>query len=145
MKQVVRLITLIVFSLSFSACSHEDPERMVWEFSDYDSDGLNAVYSPSQGPEVNLYAMSDYSGDITLHCLNYRVVGINGLAFDNVFIAFAGGIGITRIDDSTLKISFSTMESFNLDDSSCTIRINGVEGKQSTTSEIFIQRVLNQH
>lgn len=145
MKQVIRLISLIILTLSFSACGHEDPERMIWEFSDYDPDGLNAVYSPTQGPEVCLYAMSDYSGDITLHCLNYSVAGINNLPSGNMWTPLAGGIGITRIDDSTLKISISPMESFDVDDSYFSIRIRGVEGKHSTTSEIFIKRILNQN
>ena len=49
---------------------------MVWEFSDYDTEEISAVYAPNHYYDVQIKAKPDYTGEIALKCTNFQTVTI---------------------------------------------------------------------
>ncbi|MDE6152949.1 MAG: hypothetical protein K2G21_02235, partial [Muribaculaceae bacterium] len=110
MKKLLFIATVLFTVFSFSSCNEDDPVPMIWEFSNYDREAVSAVYAPDFVNQVAIAASSEYSGDITLKCTNYRQLSIipdyvTGTS-DNVEVGYT----VSKIDDTTIKVTFKPIE-----------------------------------
>ena len=132
---------LVLAMIVFSSCSEETQPRMVWEFIDYDSNKISALYSKNLIYQIDIVAMPDYEGTITLKCTNY-------IQLDLIPNSFTGspenpelGYSVSKIGDSTLKITFQPVESSS-EFNAGYVQIEGKKGKDTNWSSISIRRML---
>lgn len=126
--------------LAFSSCSEDAPQRMIWKFSDYDRMSVSAAYSKDLIYQMDIVAIPDYEGTITLKCSNYRQLDI----IQNYIIGSPEnqelGYSASMTDDNTLMVSFQRVESFNVYNAGF-IQIEGRSGDKTNWSTISILRV----
>lgn len=139
MKRTPLFAAMLSTWLAFSSCSEDAAPRMIWEFSDYDSMSVSAVYSKDVIYQVNIVAMPDYQGTITLKCTNYRQLDIipNSLigSPENQELGYSASMS----DDNTMKISLQQVETFN-EYNAGIIQIEGRSGDKTNWNSISIRR-----
>ena len=141
MKKLLFIATVLFTVLSFSSCKEDDPVPMIWEFSDYDREAVSAVYAPDFVNQVAIAAPPEYSGDITLKCTNYRQLSIisdyvTGTS-DNVEVGYT----VSKIDDTTIKVTFKPIEKVTNESIYGYVIVEGVNGKDTNSTNISIGRV----
>ncbi len=141
MKKLLFIATVLFTVLSFSSCKEDDPVPMIWEFSNYDQEAVSAVYAPDFVNQVAIAAPPEYSGDITLKCTNYRQLSIisdyvTGTS-DNVEVGYT----VSKIDDTTIKVTFKSIEKVTDESIYGYVIVEGVNGKDTNSTNISIGRV----
>lgn len=141
MKKLLFIATVLYTVLSFSSCNEDDPVPMIWEFSNYDREAVSAVYAPNFVNQVAIAAPSEYSGDITLKCTNYRQLSIipdyvTGTS-DNVEVGYT----VSKIDDTTIKVTFKPIEKVTDESIYGYVIVEGINGKDTNSTNISIGRV----
>ena len=131
---------MLLALISFSSCSEENPPRMIWTFMDYDSNNISASYSRNLIYQVDIIAMPDYEGTITLKCTNYGQLDIIPNSFTGSPANPELGYIVSKIDDNTLKVSFRPVESSNQYNSGI-VQIDGKNGKNTDWSSLSIRRM----
>lgn len=132
--------------LSLSACSHEDPDPMVWEIGDYNSDALRVVCS-SDGESkahIYIYADTDYSGTVLLKCVNYKLISVGGMNVQMPMFFFAQGFSTELHDENTLAVNISAIEDFDPENVQMSISVGGINGKEDNSSQLTVVRILHQ-
>ena len=141
----ILLIAAVIFSaLSFASCSDDAPAQLIWEFSNYDNKEITAVYAPDYVNQVQVVAKPDYSGDITLKCTNYTSLSFNANNADGSFKSASTGCTVTKINDNTLKISFTPIEEAEAEGIYDTFIVEGISGKNMNSTNISIARISNE-
>ena len=110
MNRIFLIAAVILSALSFASCSDDAPAQLIWEFSNYDNKAITAVYAPDYVNQVQVVANPKYSGDIMLKCTNYTSLSFKANNADGSFKSASTGCIVTKINDNTLKITFSPIE-----------------------------------
>lgn len=140
----ILLIAAVIFSaLSFASCSEDAPAQLIWEFSNYNNKEITAVYAPDYVNQVQVVAKPDYSGDITLKCTNYTSLSFKGNNADGSFNCVSTGCTVTKVNDNTLKISFTPIEDVGAEGIYDTFIVEGISGKNMNSTNISIGRISN--
>ena len=139
MKRTLLFSAILTSLLAFSSCSEDTIPRMIWEFSDYDSSAVSAGYSHDFDYRINVVAVPDYEGSITLKCKNYGQLDIVENSFTGSPEYPELGYSVTKIDDKTIKISFVPVESYDKNKSGY-VQINGIKGNVTNWNIISICR-----
>ncbi|MDE6548271.1 MAG: hypothetical protein K2L22_04660 [Muribaculaceae bacterium] len=139
MKRTLLFSAILTSLLAFSSCSEDTIPRMIWEFYDYDSSAVSAGYSHDFDYRINIIAVPDYEGSITLKCKNYGKLDIVENSFTGSPEYPELGYSVTKIDDKTIKVSFRPVESYNKHDSGY-VQIDGVKGNITNWNIISICR-----
>ncbi|MGM9846911.1 MAG: hypothetical protein ACI31F_03060 [Muribaculaceae bacterium] len=141
MKQLLLFATALFAAVMFTSCGDDESTPMTWDFYDYDSNFVTAVYTPDYINQVSISAIPEYQGEITLKCTNYPEVAIMK---DNKVVELLSdtqaGFSVKRIDDNTLKISFHSIMDIYENRSSCIISIVGNNGDEKYFSNIIVFR-----
>lgn len=139
MKRTLLFSTIMYALLAISSCTEDSMPRMIWEFTDYDSSAVSAGYSPDYDYRINILAVPDYMGTLTLKCKNYGQLDIvhNSLTGSPEYPEL--GYSVTKIDDNTLKVSFLPVESYN-ENISGYVQIDGIKGNVTNWNIISICR-----
>ena len=139
------LIAAVIFSaLSFASCSDDAPAQLMWEFSNYDNTEITAVYAPDYVNQVQVVAKPDYSGDITLQCTNYTSLSFKANNADGSLKSASTGCTVTKVNDYTLKISFTPIEEAEAEGIYDTFIVEGISGKNMNSTNISIGRIINE-
>lgn len=141
----ILLIAAVIFSaLSFASCSDDAPSQLIWEFSNYNNTEITAVYAPDYVNQVQVVAKPDYSGDITLKCTNYTSLSFNANNADGSFKSASTGCTVTKVNDNTLKISFTPIEEAEAEGIYDTFIVEGISGKNMNSTNISVGRIINE-
>ncbi len=135
---------MILSALSFASCSEDAPAQLIWEFSNYDNKEINAVYAPDYVNQVQVVAKPDYSGDITLKCTNYTSLSFKANNADGSFKSASIGCTVTKVNDNTLKISFTPIEEAEAECVYDTFIVEGISGKNMNSTNISVGRINNE-
>ena len=144
MNRIFFIAAVILSALSFASCSEDAPAQLIWEFSNYDNKEITAVYAPDYVNQVQVVAKPDYSGDITLKCTNYTSLSFNANNADGSFKCASTGCTVTKVNDNTLKISFTPIEEAEAEGIYDTFIVEGISGKNMNSTNISIGRISNQ-
>lgn len=144
MNRIFLIAAVILSALSFASCSDDAPAQLIWEFSNYDNKEITAVYAPDYVNQVQVVAKPDYSGDITLKCTNYTSLSFKANNADGSFKSETIGCIVTKVNDNTLKISFSQIEDAGTEGVYDTFNVEGISGKNMNSTNISIGRISNQ-
>lgn len=144
MNRIFFIAAVILSALSFASCSEDAPAQLIWEFSNYDNKEITAVYAPDYVNQVQVVAKPDYSGDITLKCTNYTSLSFNANNADGSFKSASTGCTVTKVNDNTLKISFTPIEEAEAEGIYDTFIVEGISGKNMNSTNISIGRISNQ-
>lgn len=141
MKKLLFIATVLFTVLSFTSCKEDDPVPMIWEFSNYDNKEITAVYAPDYVNQVQIVAAPDYQGDIYLKCTNYRQLSIipdfaTGTS-DNAEVGYT----VSKIDDTTIKVTFKSIEKTTNEGIYGYVLVEGKSGKDSNSTNISIGRI----
>lgn len=141
MKKLLFIATVLFTVLSLSSCKEDDPNPMIWEFSNYDREAISAVYSPDYVNQVAIVAPPEYSGDITLKCTNYSQLTLNANTADGTFKSAEAGFTVIKIDDNTLKITFEPIPATGEKEIYDVVSADGKNGKETGITNISVGRV----
>ncbi len=141
MKKLLLIATVLFTVLSLSSCKEDDPNPMIWKFSNYDREAISAVYSPDYVNQVAIVAPPEYSGDITLKCTNYSQLTLNANNADGTFKSAEAGFTVIKIDDNTLKISFEPIAATGENGIYETVSADGRNGKETGMTNMSVGRV----
>lgn len=141
MKKLLFIATVLFTVLSLSSCKEDDPNPMIWEFSNYDREAISAVYSPDYVNQVAIVAPPEYSGDITLKCTNYSQLTLNANTADGTFKSAEAGFTVIKIDDNTLKITFEPITAAGENGIYETVSADGRNGKETGMTNMSVGRV----
>lgn len=141
MKKLLFIATVLFTVLTFSSCKEDDPVPMIWEFSNYDSETVSAVYVPDFVNQVAIAAPPEYSGDITLKCTNYHQITLNANNADGTFMSAEAGFSVTQVDANTLKVSFEPIEAIGENGIYEFVSADGRNGKETGITNMSIGRV----
>ena len=144
MNKIFFIAAVIFSALSFASCSDDAPAQLMWEFSNYDNKEITAVYAPDYVNQVQVVAKPDYSGDITLQCTNYTSLSFRGNNTDGSFKSALTGCTVTKVNDNTLKISFTPIEDVGAEGIYDTFIVEGISGKNMNSTNISIGRISNE-
>lgn len=144
MNRIFLIAAVILSALSYASCSDDAPSQLIWEFSNYDNKEITAVYAPDYVNQVQVVAKPDYSGDITLKCTNYTSLSFNANNADGSFKSASTGCTVTKVNDNTLKISFTPIEEAEAEGIYDTFIVEGISGKNMNSTNISIGRISNQ-
>lgn len=144
MNRIFLFTAVILSALSFASCSEDAPSQLIWEFSNYDNKEITAVYAPDYFNQVQVVAKPDYSGDITLKCTNYTSLSFKANNADGSFKSASTGCVITKVNDNTLKITFSPIENAGSEGVYDTFIVDGVSGKNMNSTNISVGRISNE-
>ena len=140
MKKMFLFASILLALILFSSCSDETPPRMIWKFMNYDTGNVSATYSGNLIYQVDIIAMPDYEGTITLKCTNYSQLDIIPNSFTGSPTNPELGYVVSKIDRNTLKVLFQPVESSNQYNSGI-VQIDGKNGKDTNWSTISIRRM----
>ena len=140
MKRMLLFASMVLALMVFSSCSEENPPRMVWEFMDYDSSKISAVYSKNLIYQVDVVAMPDYEGTITLRCINYSQLDLIPNSFTGSPENPELGYTVSKIGENTLKITFQPVETSS-EFNAGYVQIDGKKGKNTNWTSISIHRM----
>ena len=141
----ILLIAAVIFSaLSFASCSDDAPSQLIWEFSNYDSKKITAVYAPDYINQVQVVASPDYTGEITLKCTNYTSLSFKSNNADGSFKCVSTGCTVTKVNDNTLRISFTPIEDVGAEGIYDTFIVEGISGKNMNSTNISVGRIINE-
>lgn len=141
MNKLLFIATVLFTVLSLSSCKEDDPNPMIWEFSNYDREAISAVYSPDYVNQVAIVAPPEYSGDITLKCTNYSQLTLNANTADGIFKSAGAGFTVIKIDDNTLKITFEPIAAAGENGIYETVSADGRNGKETGMTNMSVGRV----
>lgn len=144
MNRIFLIAAVILSALSFASCSDDAPAQLIWEFSNYDNKEITAVYAPDYVNQVQVVAKPDYSGDITLKCTNYISLSFKANSADGSFKSVSTGCTVTKINDNTLKITFSPIENHGSEGIYDTFSVDGISGKNMNSTNISVGRIINE-
>lgn len=144
MNRIIFIAAVILSALSFASCSDDASAQLIWEFSNYDNTEITAVYAPDYVNQVQVVAKPDYSGDITLQCTNYTSLSFRGNNTDGSFKSASTGCTVTKVNDNTLKISFTPIEDVGAEGIYDTFNVEGISGKNMNSTNISIGRISNE-
>ena len=144
MNRIFLIIAVIFSALSYASCSDDASAQLIWEFSNYDNTEITAVYAPDYFNQVQVVAKSDYSGDITLKCTNYTSLSFNANNADGSFKSASTGCTVTKVNDNTLKISFTPIEEAEAEGIYDTFIVEGIDGKNMNSTNISVGRIINE-
>lgn len=144
MNRIFFIAAVILSALSFASCSEDAPAQLIWEFSNYDNKEITAVYAPDYVNQVQVVAKPDYSGDITLKCTNYTSLSFNANNADGSFKSASTGCTVTKVNDNTLKISFTPIEGAEAEGIYDTFNVEGISGKNMNSTNISVRRIINE-
>ena len=142
MNRIIFIAAVILSALSFASCSDDVSAQLIWEFSNYDNTEITAVYAPDYVNQVQVVAKPDYSGDITLKCTNYTSLSFNANNADGSFKSASTGCTVTKVNDNTLKISFTPIE--EAEGIYDTFIVEGISGKNMNSTNISVGRICNE-
>ena len=142
MNRIFLIAAVILSALSYASCSDDAPSQLIWEFSNYDNKEITAVYAPDYVNQVQVVAKPDYSGDITLKCTNYTSLSFNANNADGSFKSASTGCTVTKVNDNTLKISFTPIE--EAEGIYDTFIVEGISGKNMNSTNISVGRIINE-
>lgn len=131
---------MLLALIAISSCSDENPPRMIWKFMDYDTGNVSATYSRNMIYQVDIIAMPDYEGTMTLKCTNYNQLDLIPNSFTGSPENSELGYSVLKIDDNTLKISLRPVESSS-EYNAGIVQIEGKNGKDTNWSSISIRRM----
>ncbi|MDE6218338.1 MAG: hypothetical protein K2F64_04975 [Muribaculaceae bacterium] len=141
----ILLIAAVIFSaFSFASCSDDAPTQLIWEFSNYDNKKITAVYTPDYVNQVQVVASPDYTGEITLKCTNYTSLSFKSNNADGSFKCVSTGCTVTKVNDNTLKISFTPIEDVGAEGIYDTFIVDGISGKNMNSTNISVGRICNE-
>lgn len=144
MNRIFLIAAVILSDLSYASCSDDAPSQLIWEFSNYDNKEITAVYAPDYVNQVQVVAKPDYSGDITLKCTNYTSLSFKANNADGSFKSETIGCIVTKVNDNTLKISFSQIEDAGTEGVYDTFIVEGISGKNMNSTNISVGRIINE-
>ncbi len=144
MNRIIFIAAVILSALSFASCSDDVSAQLIWEFSNYDNTEITAVYAPDYVNQVQVVAKPDYSGDITLKCTNYTSLSFNANNADGSFKSASTGCTVTKVNDNTLKISFTPIEEAEAEGIYDTFIVEGISGKNMNSTNISVGRICNE-
>lgn len=144
MNRIIFIAAVILSALSFASCSDDVSAQLIWEFSNYDNTEITAVYAPDYVNQVQVVAKPDYSGDITLKCTNYTSLSFNANNADGSFKSASTGCTVTKVNDNTLKISFTPIEEAEAEGIYDTFIVEGISGKNMNSTNISVGRIINE-
>ncbi|MDO4319455.1 MAG: hypothetical protein Q4C34_02655 [Bacteroidales bacterium] len=144
MNRILLIAAVIISALSFASCSDDAPSQLIWEFANYDNKEITAVYAPDYVNQVQIVAKPDYSGNITLKCTNYTSLSFKANNADGSFKSISTGCTVTKVNDNTLKISFSPIEDAGAEGVYDTFYVEGISGKNMNSTNISIGRISNE-
>lgn len=142
MNRIFLIAAVILSALSYASCSDDAPSQLIWEFSNYDNKEITAVYAPDYVNQVQVVAKPDYSGDITLKCTNYTSLSFKANNADGSFKSASIGCTVTKVNDNTLKISFTPIE--EAEGIYDTFIVEGISGKNMNSTNISVGRIINE-
>lgn len=142
MNRIFLIAAVILSALSFASCSDDAPAQLIWVFSNYDNKEITAVYAPDYVNQVQVVAKPDYSGDITLKCTNYTSLSFKANNADGSFKSASTGCTVTKVNDNTLKISFTPIE--EAEGIYDTFIVEGISGKNMNSTNISVGRIINE-
>lgn len=142
MNRIFLIAAVILSALSYASCSDDAPSQLIWEFSNYDNKEITAVYAPDYVNQVQVVAKPDYSGDITLKCTNYTSLSFKANNADGSFKSASTGCTVTKVNDNTLKISFTPIE--EAEGIYDTFIEEGISGKNMNSTNISVGRIINE-
>ncbi len=142
MNRIFLIAAVILSALSYASCSDDAPSQLIWEFSNYDNKEITAVYAPDYVNQVQVVAKPDYSGDITLKCTNYTSLSFKANNADGSFKSASTGCTVTKVNDNTLKISFTPIE--EAEGIYDTFIVEGISGKNMNSTNISVGRIINE-
>ena len=140
MKKKLLFVCMLLALIAISSCSDENPPRMIWKFMDYDDGNVSATFSGNLIYQVDIIAMPDYEGTMTLKCTNYSQLDIIPNSFTGSPANPELGYSVSKIGDNTLKISFQPVESSD-EYNAGIVQIEGKNGKDTNWSSISIRRM----
>lgn len=143
MKVLQFILTAMIAVLSFTSCKEDEPATpMIWEFSDYDTKEISAVYAPDFYNQVQIKAKSDYTGEITLKCTNFPTVTFLSWDADNMIVNKECGFTITKVNANTVKVAFTPVTlPADKNEISEFVAITGTNGKESGSTNMSIVRI----
>ena len=144
MNRIIFIAAVILSALSFASCSDDVSAQLIWELSNYDNTEITAVYAPDYVNQVQVVAKPDYSGDITLKCTNYTSLSFNANNADGSFKSASTGCTVTKVNDNTLKISFTPIEEAEAEGIYDTFIVEGISGKNMNSTNISVGRIINE-
>lgn len=144
MNKILLIAAVILSALSFASCSDDAPAPMIWEFSNYDKKEITAVYAPDYFNQVQVVASPDCTGEITLKCSNYTTLSFKANSADGSFKSASTGCTVIKVNDNTLKITFSSIEDAGPEGVYDTFSVDGVNGKNMYSSNISVGRINNE-
>lgn len=142
MKKLLVFTTVLLSVLSFSSCKEDEPTPMMWEFCDYDSNKISAVFAPDYYNQVQIKTEMSYAGEITLKCTNLATVTFLSWESDNTIANEECGFTISRADANSVKITFvPIILSEDKKEINEFVAITGTNGKESGSTNISIVRI----
>lgn len=140
--KISRFISVVfIATLTLTSCSDDEPTPMAWEFSNYNSSHISAIYDPDQYTQVQIKANHTYTGEITLTCTNFSSVNFHTWESDSTIRNKECGYIISKSGANTLKISFSPIRmAEGSSEVSDFVGINGINGKEMSTTNMQIVR-----
>ena len=144
MNRIFLFAAVILSALSFASCSDDAPAQLIWEFSNYDNKEITAVYAPDYVNQVQIVAKPDCSGDITLKCTNYTSLSFKGNNADGSFKSASTGCAVTKVNDNTLRISFTPIEDVGAEGIYDTFIVEGISGRNMNSTNISVGRICNE-
>ncbi len=144
MNKILLIAAVILSALTFTSCSDDAPAQLIWEFSNYDNKEITAVYAPDYVNQVQVVASPDYTGEITLKCTNYTALSFKANSADGSFKSASTGCTVIKVNDNTLKITFSPIEDAGAEGTYDTFSVDGVSGKNMNSTNISVGRINNE-
>lgn len=137
MKKIEHILIALVALFALCSCSNDEPVPLQWELTDGDTDKVSVEFTPGFYIQGSIMADADYSGTVTLRCVNYADIF---LAANEAKGIVSEGLGLTveRSQPATLKICFSPVH--NADAEPLTITITGQNGSATNLSTLSIGR-----
>ena len=141
MKKLLLLLTSVFALMTIPSCTEDDNDPMVWEFSNYDLSIISAAYTPGFVNEAVITIAAEYKGDITLTCTNYPQLTLTSNDSDGTFNSTNAKFSVSKIDNTSLKISFEPLDYVPIDGINDFIYTSGHNGNRTYLSNIKVTRI----
>lgn len=106
MKKTVKLLFFaIAAAMALTACSDNNPERIMWEVTATPSENVEAFASPDFHPSVLINA-SPGASEVTLKCTNYADIQLESDVDSDGFSDTDCGFTLARLSANEFKITF---------------------------------------
>jgi hypothetical protein len=140
MNKIKLLIVAFLATLVFTSCSEDEPAKMLWEVSGKPAGNVETsvhydYYSPVW------ITVGGYAGEVTLKCTNYSGLSIYGQKNeDGDYVDSDCRFSARVINPTTVRITFDYMEDEDFTEKSCHLQIDGINGKDTSTTIVTITR-----